>query len=278
MLRIHFIVTALFALLCIGFICAYGMANAGVVHAGQGVAAPYEGRLVVYIVEPSSRYYMYSGDKYHFGFLDFALDTAISLDYMDSLQFSVEWSAVDAGFYMISEDNIMAIAAVFNEETHISYSAPPDTFPFDAHYVDALAGATVDSQWNNTSNETFTHSVLAEVATTTYCFACPLNSEMLYNIYQTHDYPFFYIELIADKVDTAMDWLDLRNCKYASTIYYDGGDNVTVSSKTYESFYRDPIEDCGAREVYFLGLSVEVEWLGDMAIGVNVIVDNTLFD
>lgn len=278
MSRIHSIIFALSGLLCAGIVCLHTSATAKPERINQTGAAPYEGRLVVYLIEPNSRWFMYSGDKYHNGFLDFALDTAISVNYMDSLQFSVEWDAVDAGFYIISDTNIMAIAAIFNDEIHISYSAPPDTFPFDAYYVDALAGATVDSQWNNTFNDSFTHRVLAEVATTTYCYACPLNSEMLYDLFQSHDYPFFYIEMIADKVDTAMSWLDLRNCKYASTIYYDGGDNVTVSSEINESFYRDPIENSGAREVYYLGLTVDVEWLGNMIIRINVTVDNTLFE
>ncbi len=43
-------------------------------------SAPYTGRLRLYVVEPVSRWNMYNGHPYHFGFLGFAFNGVISID------------------------------------------------------------------------------------------------------------------------------------------------------------------------------------------------------
>ena len=45
---------------------------------------PYNGRLIVYVVEQVSRWNMQDGNPYHFGFLDFAFDDKLSIEYLDT--------------------------------------------------------------------------------------------------------------------------------------------------------------------------------------------------
>ena len=43
---------------------------------------PYNGHLRVYVVEPESRWDNYDGDPYHFGFLDYAINQELSINYI----------------------------------------------------------------------------------------------------------------------------------------------------------------------------------------------------
>jgi hypothetical protein len=47
---------------------------------------PYDGHLRIYIVEPDSRWNMEDGAPYHYGFIDFAFDDTISIDYLETYE------------------------------------------------------------------------------------------------------------------------------------------------------------------------------------------------
>ena len=68
---------------------------------------PYDGHLRVYVVEPISRFDNYDGDPYHFGFLDFAIDEQLSIDYLDTYTKQVIWDAQQAGYSNVEEQNII---------------------------------------------------------------------------------------------------------------------------------------------------------------------------
>jgi len=109
-------------------------------HPSKVTSTPYTGRLRVYIVEPLSRWDNYDNNPYHFGFLDFAINEQLSIEYHGTYTKQVTWNAVEAGYSNIQENNIMVIAAVFNPEINKGFANPPSKNPFDAHYVDAAAG------------------------------------------------------------------------------------------------------------------------------------------
>ena len=100
----------------------------------------------------------------------------------------------------------------------------------------------------------FTHTVFAEECTATWCSNCPTASEALYNVYQSDDYPFYYVALVDDMNSIA----DKRNSDYSfglfkiiafPTVYFDGGDINRVGRgstvEETENEYRTLIEEEG---------------------------------
>ena len=238
-------------------------------------SSSYNGHLRIYIVEPASRWDNNDRDPYHYGFLDFAYNDVISIDYQDTFTQTINWDASQAGFSNINENNIMAIAAVFNPEINKGYADPPMGGKFDAHYVDAAAGAKPGESDSNTVNEDFTHTVFVEEGTATWCQYCPAMAEALNDVYLSGDYPFYFVALIADKVDTAYDRLvdDYNFAGYPSA-FFDGGKKVLVGGYPDESYYRTRIEQCGSRDVHELDLNIAVDWIGNGVIEIQISITN----
>jgi hypothetical protein len=105
-------------------------------------ASTYGGHIRVYITElvTSMGWIDYGGQPYTFPFLDFAFDQALSIPAGNSWSDTVQWDGTAHGFSTITEENIMIIAAVFNDEAHQGYSYPPTSNPFTAYYVDDAIG------------------------------------------------------------------------------------------------------------------------------------------
>jgi len=247
----------------------------------QNAEIPYKGTLRVYVTEPASRWDNYDKDPYHYGFLDFAIDETLSIDYLDTYTTQVTWIGSEHkdksgdDFGDITENNIMVIASVFSPVINKGYANPPIKNQFDAHYVDATAGAKPGETGYNTVNEDFTHTVFVEEATATWCSYCPKMAEALNNVYESEDYPFYFVALIADKVNAAKDRLVQDYNIYAyPTSFFDGGKRVLVGGYDDESPYRTRIEQCGSREAHELDLSVSVEWLGDGDLQIEVSITN----
>ncbi|UCD13653.1 MAG: hypothetical protein JSW60_08865 [Thermoplasmatales archaeon] len=102
----------------------------------------YTGHLRAYIVEIISRWiYHHSGNPIHYAFLHWAFNKNISIDAEDTYYDNTTWDGKEYGFSDINWENIMVIAAVFNDEWHQGYSFPPSGNPFDAYYVDETVAA-----------------------------------------------------------------------------------------------------------------------------------------
>lgn len=233
----------------------------------------YLGRLLVYVVEPTSRWLDYSANKYHYGFLDFALDTTFTLAEGGSLNPTVSWNSTAAGYPDVEPTNLMVIAVL--RDMSQSYPASSDTIggsaaPFDAYYVDAAAAATVDSQWNNTVSPEFSHTVFADIGTATYCPSCPGTNSNMYFVDEYFDLPFFYAAMVVDKETTAGTFMNNQyNLNWVPTSYFDGGQHVTVGAESY-AFIISHVEQAGAREVTGFGLSVSMNWLSKDDIEIHV--------
>lgn len=234
----------------------------------------YNGHLRVYVVEPVSRWNNYDDEPYHFAFLDFAIDEELSIAFQDTFTKQVTWNAEDAGYSDVTENNIMVIAAVFNPLSYLSYAYPPFKNPFDAYYVDAAAAATPGTTGYNTANEEFTHTVFCEEATATWCKYCPITAEALKNVYETHEYPFYFVALVADKSSTAYSRLTNDYNIYGyPTCFFDGGYKVLVGS-TNENSIINNILQCGQRDVHELNLSVSLNWVGNGVIDISISITN----
>jgi len=232
----------------------------------------YGGHLRVYVVEPVSRWDDYDGNPYHYGFLDLAIDEKLSIEYNDSYNKQVAWDAQQAGYDNVEEQNIMVIAAIFNPKGKFTF--PPYSNPFIAHYVDAAAAATPGTTGENTINENFTHTVFVEEGTATSCKYCPIASEDLYTIFNSSDYPFYFVALIGDMAQKAADRLnnDYNTVGYP-TCYFDGGYEVEVGTSDIPT-YRDLIESCGARDVHEFDLSISLIWAGNGVLDIDVTITN----
>ena len=231
---------------------------------------PYDGQLRVYVVEPVSRWDNYDDEPYHYAFLDYAIDEELSIEYQNTYNNQVTWNAADAGYQNVQENNIMVIAAVFNPESFNKYAYPPMNNPFQAYYVDAATGAKPGETNSNIVNEEFTHTVFCEEATATWCKYCPAAAEALGAIYDSGDYPFYFVAMVADMNDMASDRIISDYNLYGyPTSFFDGGYKTVVGSGSDSSF-RSKIESCGRRDVHELDLSLSVEWTGNGILDISV--------
>jgi hypothetical protein len=138
---------------------------------GADGRAPYFCQLKVYIVEPISRYRDNNGINYEFGFLDFAIDTALNLQHQIPFNKTVTWdpdlNEISGG---ISESNIKVIAVFFNhiegfpQYSYIQPGYPVDD-PFVAYHADACAAAEPGETGYNEVAGGYTHTVFLEEAT-----------------------------------------------------------------------------------------------------------------
>ena len=242
---------------------------------------PYTGYLRVYIVEPESRWNNYDRNPYHYGFLDFAINEQVSINYHDTYTTQVTWSALEAGYNNVKENNVMAIAVVFNPTENNGFANPPNKNPFDAHYVDAAAGAKPGETGVNIVNENFTHTVFIEEATAQFCPYCPAMAEAMNNISESGDYPFYFLALITKDYQrntinqVAFDYLvDSYNLYAYPSAFFDGGKKVLVGGYDEESMYRTRIEQCGKADVHEMNLNLSVVWEGNGVLDITVTIIN----
>lgn len=234
---------------------------------------PYDGYLRVYVVEPVSRFNNYDGDPYHFGFLDFAIDEQLSIDYLDTYTKQVTWNAQQAGYSNVEESNIMVIVAVFNPESEKRYAYPPSTNPFDAYYVDAAAAAIPGETGYNFKNETFSHTVFCEEGTAVWCQYCPAAAENLKTVYDTYDYPFYFVAMIESVPEAKSRLINNLNIYGYPTSYFDGGYSVVVGSSTVNTF-KNRVQSCGLRDVHEMDLSISLTWAGSGILDMEIIITN----
>jgi hypothetical protein len=230
---------------------------------------PYNGHLRIYIVEPESRWEDYTGVPYHFGFIDYAFDNTISINYLETYEDTIFWSGD------VTEDNVQVIAALFNSQPNLGFSNPPENKPFEAYGVDASATATPGNIGYNTVTEEFTHTVFIEEATVNWCPDCPAMAEVLHNIYKTDEYPFIYVALIGDMNPLAEPrYLEDYNLWGYPTGYFDGGQEVLVGGIFNEEPYRTKIEASGQRDVHEVNLSLSVDWTSEGELEIDISITN----
>jgi thiol-disulfide isomerase/thioredoxin len=232
------------------------------------MGSKYTGQLRIYIVEIKSRWDMDNGAPYKHAFLDYAFNDEIDIRYNNTYENSLTWQGE------VEEDNVQIIAAIFNEKSHLKYADPPIGRPFNAHYIDAAAGVKPGETESNFKNNEFTHTVVCEVGTATWCAACPSMADTLEKIYKYGDYPFYYIEMVTDMSDIANNRMGDYNIKYLPTGFYDGGFDIVIGGGYETSHHKDIIENCGEREVHDLDFTLSSEWLGDGSIDININITN----
>jgi hypothetical protein len=125
----------------------------------------------------------------------------------------------------------------------------------------------------------FTHTVFVEEGTSTTCPACPNAAEALYSLYNSSQYPFYFIALVTNKNPNAVKrfWGHYRGTAIP-TIFFDGGFNQTVGSaqtpEQTEQLYRPLIQKAGARDVHPIVLTSTVVGHQNAKLDITVTVKN----
>ena len=197
---------------------------------------PYTGYLRIYLTEIESNINMYNGEPYHFALSDIPYEKALSLDYLESFEETINFNG------NVGENNLMLMAAVFNPESQTNYADPPIGAPFDAYFVDASVGARSGETSSNIINGNFTHTIFIEEGTATWCPSCPAAGEVLYSIYESGDYPFYYIAMVVDKNEVADNRMNDYNVNYIvkmikSFLAYSGNKNNFIFCVIYVRHY-----------------------------------------
>jgi hypothetical protein len=101
-----------------------------------------------------------------------------------------------------------------------------------------------------------------------------IHAENLKTVYDTYDYPFYFVAMIADKVQKAYNRLigDFNLYGYP-TSFFDGGYKVVVGSSSASTF-RNRVISSGARDVHDLNLNVSLTWAGSGILDIEVIITN----
>ena len=118
----------------------------------------------------------------------------------------------------------------------------------------------------------YTHTVLVEVGTASWCPSCPASNTAWHNIYGSGDYDFEYCEMVVDKNTKANQRMNQYSLYWVPTSYFDGGYKVHDGTN-YNTFYNN-LDASGARSVPDLEATLEVEWLGDAQLDIAYIIEN----
>ncbi len=143
--------------------------------------------------------------------------------------------------------------------------------------IEKLDSDAINYKKINNEKRDFTHTVLGEYGTATWCGFCHYAHTALKNIYASGDYPFYYVSLVRDKNIPVCDprLFDELNLYGYPTVYFDGGDKVVVGGYVgVEDDQRAAIVTCGNREVYDVDIDLNVLWLGGTEMKIDVSVDN----
>ncbi len=212
----------------------------------------YEAELRIYVVEPESRYIAYDGKIYFNGFLNFALNTYVTMNAGERFRWS--GSFTHSG---LSANNVKVIAVLTDPTPQtINYSDPPSGAPFIPYYVDATAETVPGEADSNHTSEYSTHTVFVEEGTATWCPSCPSARDILSSLHHGGDYNFHYAAMVVDVNGVADNRMDDYNLYWLPTSYSDGGHELRTGSSGFPAM----IASSEARAVNDVGLLISCEW------------------
>ena len=120
------------------------------------------------------------------------------------------------------------------------------------------------------SKNQFTHTVLAELGSTSWCPNCPRADEKIHEVYSIGDYPFYYVTLVYNQNPVAQKRGRQLSDAYIPMLYLDGGYKIVDNTAEYAS----SIGEVAERKVHPLSLGISASWKGDAKIDVTVSITN----
>jgi len=118
----------------------------------------------------------------------------------------------------------------------------------------------------------YTHTVLVEVGTATWCPSCPASNTAWHSIYNGGNYNFEYSELVIDKNSVASSHMNKYNLYWVPTSYFDGGQFVYPGT-SYSDFY-NYLNSCGSRSVPDLAATLNLVWQDPTKIEIDISIKN----
>ena len=128
-----------------------------------------------------------------------------------------------------------------------------------------LSGFGAVAQNNDNEKNAYTHTILGEFGTATWCGYCRYAHGALKNIYAGGWHPFYYISLVDDRNIHAAERNDEMGISGFPTVWFDGGYSSVVGAGSVESAqaaYNSSIVYCGNRGVNDIDISLDIEWQG----------------
>ena len=119
----------------------------------------------------------------------------------------------------------------------------------------------------------YTHTVLVEVGTGSWCYWCQFTNAVLHDIYTNGDYDFEYVELV-DSNPLADQRIGQYNIAGYPTSWFDGGYEVVLGGYDTWSPYTTAMDSCGARSVPDIHAELRVMGLENEQIDVIVSIKN----
>ena len=106
-----------------------------------------------------------------------------------------------------------------------------------------------------------THAaVFAEVASASYCPDCPPANEILFEIYNSGEYPFYYVTMVGDKNEFAYNRIkNDYNFYWYPTVFIDGGYKVVLEAS--KEAYEKAIEQSMNRNKPDIEIDLNVTWI-----------------
>jgi len=130
---------------------------------------------------------------------------------------------------------------------------------------------------NDTTDEIpsdFVHTVFGEYASASWCPPCATASEDLYAIYESGDYPFYFVSLVSDMNSIAKERVNSLAVYSIPAVFFDSG-FIVETGAVGQAKYIENIEETAARKVKQpLEMTTSVTWDGDAKITVEVTIKN----
>ena len=127
---------------------------------------------------------------------------------------------------------------------------------------------------NTAGDRDYTHTVLGEEASATWCPHCPAVVGYMNYIYALGTYDFYYVTLVCDMNSYAYNRAVELGLTGYPTVFFDGGYQTLVGNQGSATPYQNALDTCGARTVPNVDLGMTVQWLGDAEMSVVVDVTN----
>lgn len=128
--------------------------------------------------------------------------------------------------------------------------------------LDGSLNYTITVQPEGTNGgEELIHTVFVEESTATWCTNCPNVANILYSLYESKKYNFYYVALINDTNPVAAARnTDDYNIWAFPTVFIDGGYKVIVGGKNIESVYANAISLAQGRTVPQIKLTISAQY------------------
>lgn len=120
----------------------------------------------------------------------------------------------------------------------------------------------------------YTHTVLAEACTASWCSPCAVAARIMNDIFYSGMYDFYYVALVSDKNSYASQRCQELGVTSIPDYVFDGGYTRHVGSGGLPYAYTSRLDQSGAREVSDIDLELDTTWMGDAKIDINLNITN----